>query len=349
MAIAELDTRIRKGAVQSFEDRVERKSNKRRSLRLTEAEVAELQDLWMGHAAEIGFRSSHGAMEMHLLRSEPRTTTRRHVLGELRRCGGRCPEAKLVAALVEDFDMCLTEGLTRYEVRGAIRKLIARGKVERVETPGQNGEPPTKDLRIVKNERGELRMRLALDSVPKERKVPWTAKDESVRLMWETVPVREGDGGKATYELHATRSASNFGRDVTAALETVSDETVDVLKAAYGTPPSSDVYGAGMWHVAAMTAVVREERERIATEAATQRKLETAPSPMIVLGQPCYVNGPLVRTREQVYAWELRRVHADEILHARMRDTAFVAVVSAQADTLLVQACSEFRKARARG
>jgi hypothetical protein len=360
MAIAEMTPKVPKGAVQSFENRGERRATKRRAQRLTDAEVAELQDLWSGFAADIGFGSSHRNMEAHLLRSEPRPTARRHVLTELRKRGGRCPEVKLIAALVEDLDMRLTEGLTRYEVRGAIYGLLVCGKVERVNVPCPDGGPPLKDLRIVARPRGELRMLRALDSVPKERPSTKQRKEDALRAELAELHVDESGGGKAQYEHFVSRSRSREGRDIASALEAMTEQGAAVLKAAYGMPPALDAYGAGMWHVAALTSAVREERWRRAREAAAGRSLETGPAPVeivvregravrrvqsVLLGDAT----ALVRTAAQVTEWELRRVTPEDVLRGGMGDAAFVAVVAEEAHAMLVRACSEYRKARGRG
>jgi hypothetical protein len=329
MALAEIETRVPKGAVQSCENRSQRKASKRSSLRLTESEVAELQELWSGYASQIGLRSVHGAVEARMLRSPPREHARRYVIVELQRCGGRCPETKLMHTLIEDFDKVLDVGLQRYEVRRAIRHLIARGRIERVEVPRDNG-PTTYDLRIA---HGQI-IRLALASVPtstNERESRWQAQDEALRLMWSTLEVTEDAPCPWNYE-HGPTSKGHLGRSLATALESMTRESVAVLRAAYGTGYNahSDLFGGLLGFVAPMTPSVLQERERRALALAASRRSKT-------------------RSDADLYAMALRRVRPEDVIRERAGDAAFVSRVTGEADLMLVRACAEFRRARIRG
>lgn len=305
----ETNTRIQRGSVQSFENRGQRRTNKRKSMRLTPPEIVEIQELWNGMAQGLGCHSAHGAMEAHLLRSPPREDAKRYVLEELARAGGRAPEVKLTNLIVdENKHQRGASGLKRYELKRAIGALITAGKLERVEVEEDGGAPARKDLRLIRGARMDGRMRLALDLSNFGRERRWQSQDESIRLMWETIQVHDRDGGRHNYEPEYDRP-SVVRNTVVAAVEKMSAESVEVLRLIYGTGPSQygDMYGEGLGHIAALTLAVREERARMGGA----------------------------------------KVSPDYVLQTKRLDAAFVTTVKQQADEMAVRACQEYKRARA--
>lgn len=103
---------------------------KKSSPRLRPDELVELEYLWGSATAEMGVRSVHGAIEDRLRRAKPRDGIRRRILEELDRHEGHAIEGALVCVLLAEG------GCTRYELRRAIRMLLAHGKIERRELAG---------------------------------------------------------------------------------------------------------------------------------------------------------------------------------------------------------------------
>lgn len=195
---------------ETFEGRRER-----RSRRLTEFESSDLQYLWQSYASDLGVKSAHGLIERHILLMAPPRDVQRPVLEELAMAGGRAPEGRVMRIVV-------FEGLaTRREIRLAVECLTRTGKrgrkVERIPVP--RPEPSNAcegkcdlaldrkqracaacewtgyDLRLT--ERGEIRLGLALRSVPmtraERRQKVWDAKDDALRREWQTMePGAEG-------------------------------------------------------------------------------------------------------------------------------------------------------------
>ena len=326
------DTKVKGGTVQSFESRTERRASLVKGRRLTEPEIAELQDYWIGYAAQMGFRSAHGAVEARLLRSPPSKQTNQRVIAALELCGGQCPETKLMRDIVESASNVLEVGLQRHEVKEAIRALSDRGILDRVPTHDPDGKRAGTDLRL--RHRKSQRPRTAApatDGPPMSaRERMWAAQDHELWRMWNEIPVKD-QGGKYR-EPPDHFGPPSLGRQVAAAIEAMSDEGALVLRAAYGTPPSAygDAYGAGLGHVAAMTPAVRKARQEAAGEAALAA-VERTPT--------------LAKAR--LHSLEYRRVRPEDILRDRLHDVAFRAAVRSEAEAMLGRACSEYRKVRA--
>lgn len=219
------------------------------SKRLTDWEADDLRYLWQGYEADLGVRSAHGMIERHILLMAPPRDVQRPVLEELLRAGGRAPEGRIARLVVLD-------GLaTRCEIRKAIEYLTRVGKkgprVERIPVP--RPEPSNAcdgkcDLAIDRKQRacaacewtgfdlrltarGELRMGLALASVPVDRdRRRWDAQDDAIRQEWQTMYCRKQHGsGRANEETLAARERKSVNRAV-AALSRVSREHALILQ-----------------------------------------------------------------------------------------------------------------------
>lgn len=323
MAIAELNPRIARDAVQTFEDRKERRTSNIRSMRLTEPEIAELDYVWHGMAAELGCRSVHGALEAQLLRSVPRDSARKRIIEELDRAGGLADEGRVLLIVESEW------AATRYETRGAVMHLEFHGKVERIPSPMPTGAAQQKvwtgfDLKMLRS-KPKAGKPTPVTSTREDR---WAAKDDELRRMCQTMRVGPDHGGRKHYEPEY-KSDSVLVSRVIAALETVSAETAVVLRMVYGRDQGrrTDVYGSELGPIAAMTPVVQREREKVAAALYAER---------------CEGCTDL----ERLHARALREVRAEAILEAHAKDLPFVAKVRADAEKMLVRACLEYRKAR---
>lgn len=349
MAVVEVSTgREFSRSVQSFEDKRKRGKSERQSQKLTESEIDDLQYAWGGVAGELGCKSIQGAIQAKLMRSPPSNRARGYVLEELERAGGRGPEGAILRILTLDYQQPKYEDLglaaiSKYEFVRAIRYLVLHGKLERVHvempkndeakemTRGQR-EWTGYDLRIVRRDRGELTMRLALASVPHTRADRWRAQDEALERMWLSIPAKDKGGGRKGYESedppNTTRATA-----VLAAIEKISTESVLVLRAAYGGDglrqdlPGLEPYPQDVRSIVAMTPSLRAELQRLAEEAASKRK-------------------SVSHTREQLLAFAHRELRPLDVLRDRCRDVQFIGKVTTEANDMLVRACAEYRKAR---
>lgn len=246
-----------RAAVESFESKRARQVNARASKRLTEAEAEDLRYLWHGYESDLGIRSVHGAIERQLLIKAPPRDLQEPVLEELERAKGRAPEGRILRIVTSE------RWGTRREVRLAIEYLtrphgrrgprVERIPVDQPETPstcelrrtGRACSHPCSscewtgyDLKLTERARGEIRMQLALASVPKSREQrraeSWAAQDAALEREWRILAVKgEAHGAPTTRDGLSKRQRAAVNRAMTA-LAMLTRQQATVLELVYG-------------------------------------------------------------------------------------------------------------------